>query len=306
MNILITGGAGFIGSNLADHLLKIGERVIVLDNLDNFYDVSLKRENIAHNLLNPYYKFYKGDICNLKALNKVFTENNIEAVVHLAACAGVRNSFLYPQKYARTNIEGTLNVLEKMKEFGVKKLIFASSSSVYGNCNEEVFAENLINLKPISPYAITKLMGESLISLYNINAVCLRFFTVYGPRQRPDLAIQKFADCIKNNKPITLYGDGTTVRDYTYVGDIVNGICLALNYNETKYEVINLGSGHPISLNEMVKTLESILGKKAIIDFLPMQEGDVLRTSADISKAGRLLNYIPQATFEEALRTYII
>lgn len=310
MAVLITGGAGFIGSTLADKLLQEEKRVVVLDNFDGYYNVNLKKDNVSGNLLKAFYKLYKGDICDLDTLEKVFSENDIEAVIHLAACAGVRNSFLYPQKYIKTNIEGTANILEKMKEHKVQKLVFASSSSVYGNCEADIFSEDIPDLKPISPYAMTKLAGEQLIDIYSknygIKAVCLRFFTVFGPRQRPDLAIRKFAEAIKNDQPITLYGDGTTSRDYTYVGDIVNGICSAISYEEASYEIINLGSGNPISLNEMVQTLESVIGKQTTIEHLPMQQGDVNKTYADISKASKLLNYKTQYTFKQALESYIL
>lgn len=301
MSILITGGAGFIGSNLADSLLSDGEEIIVLDNFNNYYDSKLKRLNITHNLKNPLYRLYEGDIRDQQLIDKVFLENNIEAVVHLAAQAGVRKSFENPKEYISTNIEGSCCVLEGMRKSDVKKIIFASSSSVYGNCRSEQFSEDLQSLCPLSPYAMTKLSGEHLMRIYSqaygINAICLRFFTVYGSRQRPDLAIQKFSKLILQGEPIEVYGDGKSLRDYTHVKDTVTGIKLALKYDKTSYEIINIGSGNPVSLHDMISTLERALNKKSIIKYSQMPAGDVLRTYADITKAKKLLGYQPQISF---------
>ena len=309
MSTLITGGAGFIGSTLAETLLKKGQEVIVIDNFDDYYDIKLKRQNVVNNLNNPHYKLYEGSICDEKILDSIFSNNNVENVVHLAACAGVRNSFVTPAKYVKTNVEGTVNLLEKMKDYNIKKIIFTSSSSVYGNCNAEKFREDMYNLSPISPYAVTKLAGEQIIyaysNTYDINAVCLRLFTVYGPRQRPDLAIRKFSQLIQKNEPIPVYGNGTTVRDYTYISDVINGICASIDYDKTPYEIINIAGGNPITLNKMIETLEKIIGKKAITQYLPLQKGDVYKTSANILKAKELLGYCPQVSFEQGVKNYI-
>ena len=227
----------------------------------------------------------------------------------MAALAGVRNSFENPLKCLRTNIEGTANIAENIRKSNIKKLIFASSSSVYGNCKSGKFSEDLQSLSPISPYAVSKLTCEQLLHTYslnfNIQTLCLRFFTVYGPRQRPDLAIRKFSEFIIKGKPIPVYGDGTTVRDYTYIDDIIDGICSAIKYDKSPYEIINLGSVSPVSLNKMIEILEKTLCKKAIINYLPMQKGDVLKTVSDINKAKELLNFSPQTSFESGIKKFI-
>lgn len=309
MNILITGGAGFIGSTLCDKMLKEDNEIIVIDNFNDYYSPKLKENNIKHNLNNKNYKLYRGDICDKSLLAKIFEENKIDVVVHIAASAGVRPSIDKPLDYVKNNIEGTVNILEVMKENKVKKIVFASSSSIYGNCKEEIFSEDLKVAEPISPYAATKLACEQFLytysKLYNILVVALRFFTVFGPRQRPDLAIRKFIDLIKENKPIPVYGDGTTIRDYTYVDDIVDGIISAIDYNDTQYEIINLGGGAPVSLNQMIETIEKVLNKKAKIERLPMQMGDVNKTAASITKAKKLLNYNPKTSFERGIIKFI-
>lgn len=308
MQILITGGAGFIGSTLVDRLVK-DNKILVVDNFNDFYDVKIKEKNVAPNLKNDNYKLYRGDICDNSLMQKIFEENNIDVVVHLAAKCGVRPSLDAPLDYVNTNIYGTVNILEKMKQFGVKKIVFASSSSVYGNCKAEKFSEDLKISEPISQYAATKSACEQFIytysELYDINAVCLRFFTVYGPKQRPDLAISKFVNLIMNNKPIPLYGDGSTMRDYTYIDDIVDGIVQAIGYNKTKYEIINLGGGSPVTLNKMVEVIEEVLSKKAQINHLPMQAGDVEKTVSDIAKAKKLLNYEPKISFHDGIKKFV-
>ncbi|OLA94344.1 MAG: epimerase [Candidatus Melainabacteria bacterium LEY3_CP_29_8] len=309
MNILITGGAGFIGSTLCDKILKEDNKIIVIDNFNDYYSPKMKENNIKHNLNNKNYKLYRGDICNKSLLERIFGENKIDVVVHIAASAGVRPSIDKPLDYVKNNIEGTVNILEVMKENNVKKIVFASSSSIYGNCKEEIFSEDLKVTEPISPYAASKSACEQFLytysKLYDIQVVALRFFTVFGPRQRPDLAIRKFIDLIKENKPIPVYGDGTTIRDYTYIDDIVDGIIGAINYNDTIYEIINLGGGAPVSLNQMIETIEKVLNKKAIIERLPMQMGDVNKTAADITKAKKLLNYNPKTSFERGIINFI-
>lgn len=309
MNILITGGAGFIGSTLADKLLSEGNKIIVLDNFNDYYDIRLKEQNVGVNVNNPNYKLYRGDICDRDLTEKVFSKNKIDKVVHIAARAGVRPSLEDPLEYVRSNIEGTVNILEKMKAYGVKKIVFASSSSVYGNCKADKFSEDLKVTEPISPYAATKSACEQILytysNLYGINTVCLRFFTVYGPKQRPDLAIRKFIELIEQDKPIPVYGDGTTMRDYTFIEDIIDGICAAISYDKTPYEIINLGGGSPITLNEMISTIEEALGKKAQINRLPMQPGDVKKTVSNITKAKKLLGYQPKTTFKEGIRKFV-
>ena len=309
MNILITGGAGFIGSTLADKLLKEGNKVFVIDNFNDYYSQELKEANVSVNKDNHNYKLYRGDICDRELVDEIFAKNAIDKVVHIAARAGVRPSLEDPLEYIRSNLEGTINILEKMKKYNVKKIVFASSSSVYGNCKAEKFSEDLKVTEPISPYAATKSAGEQFLytysKLYGIDAVCLRFFTVYGPKQRPDLAIRKFIELIEKGEPIPVYGDGTTMRDYTYIEDIISGICAAIEYNKTPYEIINLGGGSPVTLNEMISTIEDVLGKKAIINRLPMQPGDVDKTVSDITKAKQLLNYNPQTSFREGIKKFI-
>lgn len=309
MQILITGGAGFIGSTLADKLLKENNEIVILDNFNDYYNPQLKDSNVKNNLDNPNYKLYRGDICDKELVNKIFEENKIEKVVHIAARAGVRPSLENPLSYVQTNIYGTTVILEQMQKHNCKKLIFASSSSVYGNCTADKFSEDLKVTEPISPYAATKSSCEQIIytfsKLYDINAVCLRFFTVFGPRQRPDLAIRKFIELIEKDEPIPVYGDGTTMRDYTFIDDIVEGICSALEYNKTPYEIINLGGGSPVTLNQMIETIETEMGKKAVINRLPMQAGDVNKTVSDITKAQKLLGYKPKTTFSEGIRKFL-
>lgn len=309
MKYLITGGAGFIGSHLADKLLNMGHNVVVVDNFNDYYDVNIKEKNIQANLSNPNYVLYRADIEDKDKIAQIFAEHKFDAVIHLAARAGVRPSLERPMDYVKTNILGTVNILECMRVHNVKKLVIASSSSVYGNCQEKEFAEDLKVTEPISPYAATKSACEQLCYtwhyLYGINVVALRFFTVYGPRQRPDLAIHKFAKKIEDGEPIQMYGDGTTLRDYTYIDDILNGICAAINYDKTGYEIINLGGGEPITLKRMIETIENAMGKKAIIEQKPMQPGDVDKTVCDWRKANKLLGYVPGTTFEDGIKKFV-
>lgn len=309
MKILITGGAGFIGSSLADSLLAEGNDIVVVDNFNDYYAYEIKEANVKQNLDNPHYHLYKIDLTDKKALKNVFAENNFDTVVHLAGRAGVRPSIERPEDYVESNILATIHILELMKDFNVKKLVFASSSSVYGNCKAQIFSEDLKVTEPISQYAATKSACEQFCytyhKLYNMNIICLRFFTVYGPRQRPDLAIHKFTDLISKHQPIPVFGDGTTKRDYTYIDDIISGIKAAIAYNKTPYEIINLGGGEPVSLSQMIKTIETTLGEKAIIDRKPMQKGDVDKTVSDISKAQRLLGYNPQTRFSDGIAKFI-
>lgn len=309
---LITGGAGFIGSTLADRLLLDGNQVIVVDDFNDYYDVSIKERNVAPHLTDNNYKLYRIDICDWNALEKVFKENHIDGIVHLAARAGVRPSIEDPILYQQTNNLGTNYILELAKKYGVKNLVLASSSSVYGNNKKVPFKETDVVDFAISPYAATKkaneVLGHVYHALYGMNMIFLRFFTVYGPRQRPDLAINKFTKLILNDEPIPVFGDGSTSRDYTYIQDIINGIVLSIQYvenHENVYEIINLGENTPITLLEMIQTIEKVLGKKAKMNFLPMQLGDVNKTYADITKAKELLGYNPQTSFEEGIRNFV-
>ena len=309
LKTLITGGAGFIGSTLADRLLSQGNTVTVLDNFNGYYNPKLKEKNVVHHLSNPDYKLYRADICDVESLEKVFAQNKFDVVVHIAASAGVRASIQDPQLFVQSNIAGTLNILLMMQKYNIKKIVFASSSSVYGNCGEKKFSEDLCVSQPISPYAATKSACEQLLytysKLYDIQTLCLRFFTVYGPRQRPDLAIRKFIELIENGKPIPMFGDGNTIRDYTFIDDIIDGLSAAIDYERTQYEIINLGGGSPIKLIEMIALIEKVLGKKAKIEKLPMQQGDVEKTAADITKAAQLLNYHPKVDFESGIKKFI-
>ena len=309
MRILITGGAGFIGSNLADALLAEGHDIVVFDNFNDYYDPVIKEANVAPHLSDPHYALVRGDLEDGAAVKALFDACRFDCVVHLAARAGVRPSLENPMAYVRTNVLGTTNVLDQMQAHGVKKLVFASSSSVYGNCPEAMFSEDLKVTEPISPYAATKSACEQICytycHLYGIRTVCLRFFTVYGPRQRPDLAIRKFVEKIERGEPIEMYGDGTTKRDYTFIADIVKGIRAAIAYAATPYEIVNLGGGEPITLSRMIATIEKVLGKQARIVKKPMQPGDVVKTVCDWSKAKRLFGYVPSTRFEDGIRAFV-
>lgn len=307
--ILITGGAGFIGSHLADALLKEQKcEITCLDNFDNFYDPNVKRNNSKHHLSNSRYTLIEGDICNKNFLFEQLPYS-YDAIVHIAARAGVRPSILNPFIYEQVNIKGTLNLLEFAKEKKIKQFVFASSSSVYGINKNIPWNENDNVLLPISPYAATKvaceLLGYTYAHLYGIRFLALRLFTVFGPRQRPDLAIHKFIKSILNNQPITLYGDGSTSRDYTYVNDVVQALLLAINYTGSNFEIINVSSNLSVSLLDLLHTIEEILGKKAIIDYQPDQPGDVPKTLGDISKAKKLLNYNPSTDLKEGITKFI-
>lgn len=306
--VLVTGGAGFIGSHLVDLLLSEGWIVTVIDNFDPFYSPEIKRRNIASHLQHPHYTLVEADIRDPNLLARRFP-GDYEVIVHLAAKAGVRPSLEDPLGYYDVNVRGTLNLLELAKELGVKKFVFASSSSVYGVNPDVPWREDTPVLRPISPYGASKvaaeLLGHVYSHLYSIRFIALRIFTVYGPRQRPDLAIHKFARLMLEGKPVPIYGDGSSLRDYTYVEDIVRGIRAAMEYSGSSWEVINLGSGRPISLLEMVRALEGALGVKAELEFLPSQPGDVPQTWADIEKARKLLGWQPQYAFTTALERFV-
>ena len=308
---LITGGAGFIGSHVVDSLID-DNKIIVIDNFNTFYDPKLKWKNIEKHLNHENYKLEQIDIRNTEEINRIFLENKIDVIIHLAAMAGVRPSIENPVLYQEVNCIGSQNIFEAAKNSNVKNIVFASSSSVYGNNKEVPFKETDIVDNAISPYAATKkaneVMGHVYHSLYNINIAFLRFFTVYGPRQRPDLAINKFVRNILSDESIPVYGDGTTYRDYTYIGDIVDGILKTVTWlenQETAYEIFNLGRSEPITLNEMIENIEKALNKKALIDRKPMQLGDVDKTFADVTKAKKILGYNPTTSFFDGVSKFI-
>ncbi|MBU0471862.1 MAG: SDR family NAD(P)-dependent oxidoreductase [Nanoarchaeota archaeon] len=306
--VLVTGGAGFIGSHVCDRLLLEGQRVVCIDNLNDYYNPNIKKKNVKHNLRNKNFIFYKLDILNFKKLDKLFSKYNFDKVVHLAARAGVRASINNPFIYEETNVRGTLNLLELARKYDVKNFVFGSSSSVYGANKKTPFSESDEVNEQVSPYAVTKRAGELLCSnyhnLYNLNITCLRFFTVYGPRGRPDMAPLKFTHRIFNKLPIDMYGDGTSARDYTYISDIVDGIVFALNKN-LSFEIINLGDSNPITLKDFISIIEKSVDRKAVIRKEPMPKGDVLITYADIRKAKRLLGYKPKIKISEGIRRLI-
>ncbi len=313
--ILVTGGAGFIGSHVCERLLDIGFRVVCVDNFNDFYDPAVKAGNLQaiqtrsdrENFIN-----YVQDIRNYSEILKVFEKEKPDAVIHLAAMAGVRPSIENPALYSDVNIMGTQSILDACAQTGVRSLLFASSSSVYGNNKKVPFSETDQVDFPISPYAATKKAGEllchSYAHLYEMSIDCLRFFTVYGPRQRPDLAIHKFSKCLLEEKEIPFYGDGMTARDYTYIDDIVYGIIMALRLNLSRkgksYEMINLGGSRTVTLKEMVEILERVFQKKAKLKRLPSQAGDVELTYADISKAKNLLQYAPSVSFKQGIEKF--
>lgn len=307
-SILVTGGAGFIGSNLIDRLLSIGQEVICVDNFDGFYSESVKRKNLEQALLNKNFKLYECDIRNQNELEQCFKTSKIGLVIHLAAKAGIRPSIANPIEYYDVNVSGTLSLLELMRKYKVTRMLFASSSSVYGNNSKVPFTEKDIVDSPISPYAASKKAGELLCHtyhhLYNFDVYCLRLFTVYGPRQRPDLAIHKFTNCILNGNPIEIYGDGTTSRDYTYIDDIIDGILLSIN-KLNGYEVFNLGESVTVSLAQIVDILERKLRTNITRKFLPIQPGDVSKTYSDISKARTLLGYSPKWSVEDGVDNFL-
>lgn len=311
MNILLTGCAGFIGSHTLEMLLKNNHRVIGVDNFDPFYSRAVKNQNLS-GVDSANFELVEADLANLDTYKKiefVNGNNSFDAIIHLAAKAGVRPSIEDPLGYQRANVIATQNLLEFAKKHFIKQFIFASSSSVYGVNPNVPWKENDLVLQPISPYASTKvsceLMGHVYSQLFGIRFLGLRFFTVYGPRQRPDLAINKFVRLINESQPIPFFGDGSTRRDYTYIDDIVNGILGALNYNKSNYEIFNLGNDQTVTLTELIETIESNMGQKAILDKQPNQLGDVPQTWAEISKAKNLLGYMPKTSFSEGIGKYI-
>ena len=309
MQILITGIAGFIGSHLGDKLVSQGHQIIGIDNFDPFYSRNFKESNLAQLNSSENFSFFEADIINKQAIKNIFDRYSIDLVIHLAAKAGVRPSIEQISAYYQVNINGTVNLLECMREANVSKLIFASSSSVYGNNEKVPFSETDFVDKPVSPYAATKKGGELLChvysSLYGFDITCLRLFTVFGPRQRPDLAIHKFTRLIDQGKPVPFFGDGSTSRDYTYIEDIISGILCAID-KVKGFNVYNLGESRVIKLSELIVFIENALNKKAILDKQPLQPGDVQKTFADITKAKSELGYNPEYDMEMGLKKFIV
>lgn len=309
MKILVTGGAGFIGSHTVERLLQDGQHeVSILDSFNDYYNPAIKRANVRH--FGDRVKVWEGELTDKVLIQRAFEEGQFDAVIHLAARAGVRPSIEQPELYISTNINGTFNLLEAARRIGCRHFVSASSSSVYGVNKKVPFSEEDPILQTISPYAMTKMAGEQMCSnyshLYGIKTVSLRFFTVYGPRQRPDLAISKFTRLIEEGKPIDKFGEGHTARDYTFISDIVDGIIGALNYRTGPIcDIFNLGGSQTVTLNDLIATIEQALGKKAVINQLPEQPGDVPLTSADVSKAKELLNFRPTTTIAQGVPTYV-
>jgi len=309
-SILVTGGAGFIGSHLVERLLAVGaSRVVVLDCFDDFYSPAMKWANVAAFAHDPRVTVVSGDILDESLCRSLFKTHDFETVVHLAARAGVRPSLLDPLLYQRVNVEGTYRLLELSRTYGVARFVFASSSSVYGSRTNAPFRETEPVTTPASPYAATKIAGEGACHVYShvhgMTCLCLRFFTVFGPRQRPDLAIRKFVELLAAGRPIPVFGDGTTARDYTFVDDIVDGVVAATRYSATPFEVVNLGNERPVMLRDLVATIASALNVDPVVERLPDQPGDVPLTCADTSKARRLFGFDARVPFEEGIRRTI-
>lgn len=312
--VALTGGAGFIGSHVAEALLRRGVKLWILDNLDEFYSPAWKKFNLEDIRRVGSYEFSRVDICDMASVRKSLERARPEVVIHLAARAGVRPSIEQPHLYEQVNVAGTLNLLEICRQLPVRKFLFGSSSSVYGATGCVPFSESQVELRPISVYAATKLAGEMLCytyaHLFALPVICLRFFTVYGPRQRPDLAIHKFTELIEAGNPVPIFGDGSAGRDYTWVDDIVAGVMAAVDYEPhpvdgAPFEVFNLGDSRPVRLLKIVELLEGLIGKKAILERNPPQPGDVPLTWADISKACRLLGYRPGMPLEKGLERFV-
>ncbi|HEY5649426.1 MAG TPA: GDP-mannose 4,6-dehydratase [Nitrospiria bacterium] len=306
--VLVTGGAGFIGSHVADHLLARGDRVVCLDNFDSFYDPAIKRANISDMLSHERFSLVEGDIRDEATVASVFEKNAIDSVFHAAARAGVRPSIQKPILYNDVNLNGTVRLLEASVGAKVRNFVFSSSSSVYGIANRVPFSEDDPADFPISPYAATKRAGEHLCftyhHLYGVPVTCLRFFTVFGPRQRPEMAIHKFTRLIDQGKPVTLYGDGTSKRDYTYINDAVDGVLRALD-SPRPYEILNIGESRTTELTALVGLIEKHLGKRAEIQWMEDQAGDVPITYANIEKAGKILGYAPETSMEEGIKKFV-
>ncbi|MCK5699360.1 MAG: GDP-mannose 4,6-dehydratase [Candidatus Aenigmarchaeota archaeon] len=308
MKILITGAAGFIGSHTADALLKRGDTVIAVDNFNTYYSPKDKKSNMEPAKKHKNYMPYDAEILDIEGMKAIFRQEMPDKVIHLAARAGVRPSLEDPQLYVDVNVKGVVNMLELSREFKVKNFVFGSSSSVYGANKKVPFSETDAVNSPISPYAASKRAGELMCAtyhhLYHLNISCMRFFTVYGPRGRPDMAPYKFTKAIMEGKEITMYGDGTTKRDYTYVDDIVSGIIAGLDRNYS-FEIFNLGNSKTVSLKDFIATIESAVGKKAKIKKMPLQPGDVTITYADLTKSRKMLGYEPKTSIDEGIRNFV-
>ncbi|MFP3903679.1 MAG: NAD-dependent epimerase/dehydratase family protein [Armatimonadota bacterium] len=308
VNVLITGAAGFMGSHLAETFLAGGHRVVGLDNFDPYYDREIKERNLTHLRNTESFELVEGDIRNADDVRETFEKAKPDYVLHWAAKAGVRPSLQQPAAYAAVNVEGTVNILEACRNFDVEKLIFASSSSVYGADTPLPFSETADIRHPISPYAATKVASEAVCytyhHLYDLPVICLRLFTVFGPRQRPDLAINKFVRLMFFGEPLPLYGDGSSTRDYTYVEDVVRAVFQAIEA-DIAFEIINIGSGSPVTLADLVSLLETVSGVEAKVQHLPDQPGDVPHTYADITRARDLLDWEPQVGHEEGLKAFV-
>ena len=309
MNVLVTGGAGFIGSHVCERLLRDGHRVWAFDDLNDFYDPQVKRRNLREiQALAKPFEFFQGDLTHRAALDELFSSVKFDQVIHLAARAGVRPSLEQPALYQRVNVEGTVNVLEAARQNGVKKITIASSSSVYGVNAKVPFSESDPIFSAVSPYAASKLaceaLGHTWHHIYKMDVAMLRFFTVYGPRQRPDLAIHKFTRLIDAGRPIPVFGDGSTARDHTHISDILEGV-LACTQREFGFEIFNLGESQTVKLSGLIALIETALGKQAIIDRQPLQPGDVPITFADISKARQRLDYHPQVKVETGIPLFV-
>jgi len=309
MTILVTGAAGFIGSHVCERLLTTGEQVIGVDNFDPFYDPEVKKNNLSNSFQSDRFQLVSGDIRDQAMISALFQKHTPEAVIHLAAKTGVRPSIEQAAEYVAVNLQGTLHLLEAARTSGTRRFLFASSSSVYGNQKKTPFSETDDVGAPISPYAATKQSGELLCHtyhhLYGLETACMRFFTVYGPRQRPDLAIHKFTHHALAGKPVQLFGDGLTRRDYTFIDDIVDGVEQLLYLPDLHYDIFNLGNGQPVALIQMVEALEKALRRPLEKQYTSMQPGDVDQTYADISKAAARFGYRPKISLEEGVRQFL-
>lgn len=306
--ILVTGGAGFIGSHVVDALLQRGHRVVAFDSFHDYYSPARKRRNLAAARQHPQFHLVEGDIRDAAAVERTLAENRVESIVHLAAMVGIRNSIAKPVLYADVNVLGLGVVLDAAQRHGVRSIVFTSSSSVYGVDTPPPFAEDAPATSPISPYAATKRAGEMLCrtyhTLYGTTITCLRLFTVYGPRGRPDMAPYRFVERVLSGQPLPVFGDGSTTRDYTYVGDVVTGILSALEIR-SGFEIINVGSGVPVSLADLIRVVEEIAGRQAVIERGPPRSGDVPHTFASLDKAARLLGYRPTVSIADGMRRFV-